>query len=99
TFKLPDLRGRSSIGAGTGTGLSARTLGTTGGAETHVLTVAELAAHNHTTVDPPDNGSVWTWATVLKQGLGSPILSGSRGGNAPHNNMPPFAVTKNCIKY
>ncbi|MBX3242385.1 MAG: tail fiber protein [Chitinophagaceae bacterium] len=47
TFNLPDLRGRTAIGAGAGTGLSSRTLAATGGAETHTLTVDQLPAHNH----------------------------------------------------
>ena len=48
TFNVPDLRGRALIGAGTGTGLTARTLGTQNiGEETHVLVTAELASHNH----------------------------------------------------
>lgn len=46
--KLPDLRGRTAIGAGTGAGLSARSLAATVGAETHTLITAELAAHSHT---------------------------------------------------
>lgn len=45
---LPDLRGRTVIGAGTGTGLTARTLAGTVGAETHSLTTGELASHTHT---------------------------------------------------
>jgi len=44
----PDLRGRTLIGAGTGVGLTARTLNTTGGLETHTLTQAEIPSHNHT---------------------------------------------------
>jgi len=51
TFAVPDLRGRAPIGAGTGTGLTARTLGDNVGEETHVLTEAELTAHTHTTED------------------------------------------------
>jgi microcystin-dependent protein len=48
TFNVPDLRGRATIGSGTGSGLTARTLGQQAiGEEGHVLTVAELAAHNH----------------------------------------------------
>lgn len=48
TFNVPDLRGRATIGSGTGSGLTARTVGQqTIGEETHTLTVAELAAHNH----------------------------------------------------
>ena len=47
-FNVPDLRGRSVIGSGTGSGLTARTLGTQNiGAETVALSTAELAAHTH----------------------------------------------------
>lgn len=50
TFNLPDTRGRAPIGAGTGSGLTARTLGGTVGTETHLLTGAEsgTSVHNHT---------------------------------------------------
>lgn len=47
TFNVPDMRGRAPLGAGTGTGLTARTLGAKGGAEAHTLTEAQLAAHDH----------------------------------------------------
>jgi microcystin-dependent protein len=47
-FNVPDPRGRASIGAGTGSGLTNRALGATGGEENHALSIAELAAHNHT---------------------------------------------------
>jgi len=47
TFNLPDLRGRAIIGVGTGSGLSARTRGQTGGAEVHQLSTAEIPAHQH----------------------------------------------------
>jgi microcystin-dependent protein len=45
---LPDLRGRATIGAGQGSGLTNRALGTSGGAETHTLTTAEMPSHTHT---------------------------------------------------
>jgi microcystin-dependent protein len=50
TFNLPDLRGRVCAGAGTGAGLTARTLGQILGEETHLLTAAEsgLPTHGHT---------------------------------------------------
>ena len=48
TFNLPDLRGRAAIGTGTGSGLTARTLADSGGAETHTLSADNLAAHTHT---------------------------------------------------
>ena len=43
----PNLAGRTLIGAGSAAGLTTRLLNATGGAETHVLTEAELANHNH----------------------------------------------------
>jgi microcystin-dependent protein len=48
-FHVPDLRGRSPVGAGTGAGLTARSLGQTGGEENHVNTSAQsgMPSHNH----------------------------------------------------
>ncbi len=46
-FNLPDLRGRTVVGAGQGTGLTMRTLGQNFGAETQTLTVAQMPAHSH----------------------------------------------------
>lgn len=51
TFNLPDTRGRVLGSIGTGTGLSARTLGQNVGAETHTLTVGEMPSHAHTIND------------------------------------------------
>jgi microcystin-dependent protein len=47
TFKIPDARGRVLGTVGSGSGLTARTLGQTAGSETHTLTVNELPAHTH----------------------------------------------------
>jgi len=47
TFGLPDMRGRSPISAGSGPGLTSRSLGYGGGSETTTLTVGQLAAHTH----------------------------------------------------
>lgn len=46
-FYLPDMRGRSPLGVGAGSGLSARALGGSGGAETHTLSISEMPSHNH----------------------------------------------------
>ena len=48
TFTLPDMRGRTPIGVGTGAGLTARTLAATTGTETATLSEANLASHTHT---------------------------------------------------
>src|SRR6185437_1833691 len=47
TFNLPDMQGRVPVGAGQGGGLTNRVLAAKGGEETHVLSVAEMPAHNH----------------------------------------------------
>lgn len=47
TFGLPDCRSKAPVGVGTGTGLTARALGAYFGTETHALTTAQLAAHDH----------------------------------------------------
>jgi microcystin-dependent protein len=46
-FALPDLRGRVGAGAGSGPGLTPRTLGTVAGEETHTLLIAEVPPHTH----------------------------------------------------
>ncbi|HXI70028.1 MAG TPA: tail fiber protein [Verrucomicrobiae bacterium] len=48
SFNIPDLRGRLAIGAGTGPGLTARTLGQSGGVETYTLLASDIPAHTHT---------------------------------------------------
>ncbi len=62
TFGLPDLRDRAPMHAGTGPGLSPRSLGSRGGAET--ATAAQMPSHSHTlqgvdadaqTTDPTNN--------------------------------------------
>jgi microcystin-dependent protein len=47
TFRLPDLRGRSPIGAGQGTGLRRRTLGDSVGRGAVTLRPDQLPAHTH----------------------------------------------------
>lgn len=47
TITLPDMRGRSIIGTGTGSGLTARTHGAKVGAENHTLVTGEIPAHGH----------------------------------------------------
>jgi microcystin-dependent protein len=60
TFHVPDMRGRTGIGAGQGLGgaLSNRTLAQTLGEETHTLTVAEMPAHTHSVNDPGHSHSL-----------------------------------------
>ena len=52
TFNLPDARGRVIGAIGTGSGLTARSLGHKEGTETHTLTIDEMPSHNHNVTDP-----------------------------------------------
>ena len=47
TFAMPDLRGRSPIGIGTGPGLSGASLGQQIGSQTHTMSSTEMASHTH----------------------------------------------------
>jgi microcystin-dependent protein len=47
TFGLPDLRGRSVVGAGSGPGLSPYVLGEQVGTETSTITTSQMPAHVH----------------------------------------------------
>jgi len=51
-FNVPDARGRATIGAGQGGGLTNRSLGQTLGEETHTLVTGEIPSHNHSLNDP-----------------------------------------------
>jgi len=88
-FYVPDLRGRTIIAAGTGSGLTPRAVGDSLGEETHQLSVSELASHTHTTGNSLILG---TSAPPPLDALGPnplPAFSGSTGGDGAHNNMQP----------
>jgi microcystin-dependent protein len=73
TFALPDLRGRSPIGVGQGPGLNPFFQGQVGGAETTLLTTANLPSHSHgatttVTVDTVINASNSNGTTTIPTG-------------------------------
>jgi microcystin-dependent protein len=103
-FNVPDLRGRVSVGAGTGPGLSTYAVGDAGGEETHVLTVGELASHGHTDAGHTHSEST-TVPTAITIGPGAPAPSAvgavgvtgsgsasitNSGSDSPHNNLQPY---------
>lgn len=85
SFTLPDLRDRVPIGAGTGTALTARSLGATGGAATVTLTSGEsgLASHSHTVTETAHTHTISE--TAHSHGLAYSQSSGGQpyifGGN------------------
>ena len=96
SFKIPDLSGRFPLGTSGTHGLHS-----TGGSETHTLTVSEMPAHDH-----------GVGGNIVQRGSGSDAfreLSGaypggsnpssqSVGGGQPHNNMPPFYAINFIIR-
>ena len=112
TFNLPNLSGRTVVGQGSGVGLTSRSMGATGGAETHTLSTGEMPSHSHTS-----NAVGNTIGLITANGANTAInvdssavepniyaapaalsINNSGGGNA-HNNMQPFAVLNYIIRY
>ena len=80
------LTGRVLVGAGTDF-----PAGTTGGEKTHVLTIAEMPSHTHPSSIPNVVQNTATGSVNYGfLGDGSYKDSGSSGGGAAHNNMPPY---------
>jgi microcystin-dependent protein len=103
TFGLPDLQGRLPMHMGTGSGLSARTIGENGGVESVTLTTQQIPIHNHTPLavagsgnqTTPQNG-VWAGAAVSRYSSSAPNLAmnpslvNAAGGSQPHDNLMPY---------
>lgn len=104
TFGLPDLRGRVPIHAGTGPGLSPRSIGARGGAEQVTLTTNQLPAHSHTLRASPDAATDTSPAGKTFAQVAGGDLYGSinpaaafdataidtTGGSQSHTNLMPF---------
>ena len=102
-FLLPNLLGRSPLGAGTGPFGTNRSLASKGGEDTHALTTAEMPIHNH----PTTNGAAML-STVVSGGIwqmpaaGGPMTNsqgiGNAGGYTAHNNLSPYLCLQFIIK-
>jgi microcystin-dependent protein len=105
TFALPDLRGRFPIHHGQGSGLSAHSIGESGGSEEETLTVQQLPAHSHTLLASTEPGAAITPTDgVIGAGASVNIFRPTppaatpmdvaavtpAGGSQPHDNMHPF---------
>lgn len=93
-FNVPDMRGRSPMGVGTGTatGATAHTLAQLTGEETHTLTTAEMPSHFHSiarVVNAPIAGGDLGGAGSYNE---STVNTDSKGSSAAHNNLTPSTV-------
>jgi len=113
TFALPDLRGRVPVGIGQGPGLTARSLGQSGGAESVALTSAQIPSHTHALRAALSNGTspkavgnvmarsaanIPHYAAAADVDL-APGAIGSAGAGTPHYNMYPSLVVTFIIAH
>jgi microcystin-dependent protein len=99
TFNLPDSRGKVSVGAGTGSGLTPRVLAATGGEEDHFLTTPEIPAHNHTLTMRNQTGTSSVPEASGSGGATFTATTANTGGGGGHNTMQPFLVKRKIIRW
>ena len=105
-FRIPDFRGRTTLGAGQGPNLTNRLLGSQVGEETHTLSIQEMPSHNH------DSGGFHCLlqadghytAQDFDDTNGEPNIHTQAsiqpsGGSQPHNNMQPSLSINFLIKF
>lgn len=110
TFNLPDLRARTIIGQNinalpnSGINNSARTtktFGSSGGAETHTLSISEMPQHDHTQRQGNTSGiglgpAPGTFGTNITN---TSITTTDAGGDQAHNNMQPYLTLNYIIRF
>jgi len=101
TFNLPDSRGRVTTGAGQGTGLTNRSLGSKFGTENETLTIAQMPSHTHDhtyqykqQTAPYGNNDRTVWEYVDNRTR----TTTATGSGQSHNNMQP-SIAKNVFIY
>ncbi len=101
----PDLRCRFILGSGndtTNVKLTPRVLNERGGEEEHLLTIQEMARHNHTfkyTDGAYDREGNTNQSSLESAGRGAYTVETSKiGGDKKHNNIPPFHVLNYIMK-
>jgi len=90
TYTPPNLMDRFIVGAGSGYGV-----GVTGGEATHTLSWDEMPAHTHAWSSTACNTSAGAGTSYIATGTNNVIgtvsvTTASAGGNAAHENRPPY---------
>lgn len=97
TITLPAALGRVFGVAGSGSGLTTRSLGQTVGEEAHALITAELAAHTHS-YEPAASGGASLASGADFGTTGGSATTGSTGSGNAHNTMQPTTFVNFMIK-
>jgi microcystin-dependent protein len=99
TFELPDLRGRSVLGAGAGTGLTTRSIEDINvGEERHTMIEAELAPHTHSVTDPVSRTEERGDGANLVWKQSQDGVTGSTGSATPFNVIHPCLIAYWFVK-
>jgi len=110
TFFIPDMRARTAVGVGAGTGLTASgyTRGYIGGEQNHLITIDELPAHRHE-VPVSDNISTGSGYRMFPSSVGTPIadaattrptaFTDATGNNDDMNVVQPYVAVNWIIRY
>lgn len=96
TFNLPDLTGRAPVGSGTGSGLSAKTLGAKIGTEPSNMPSHQHSYTSATLVATLSNAAAGADFNVAQPAGATTGLTGS--GSATDGNVPPSTVVNFFIK-
>jgi len=92
TFRIPDLRAKTIVGAGSG-----RAIGETGGHETITLSIANLPVHDHSVHTHLEGIALAPGELPVTLPNPIPWQTGPAGSGTAHDNMPPFAVLQSYI--
>ena len=98
TFNIPNHKGRTRVGYDASQ-TEFDSIGETGGAKTHTLTIPEMPSHTHTFPLYTGAGDIPPVAANGDASLSNTGTTSATGGGGAHNNLQPYIVCLPCIKY